>query len=123
MVLQMLQQDFVVDDHPGHRDPRKMLASRLELNVHMITASIQEHNALLGAVNQAQQRSLLTARHRLLIQLDQALSSSSPEQAFHDPPRQAAVGQPMERRADEFFHDLLVAEEQKTAGARRIPCP
>lgn len=53
MVLQMLQQDFVVDDHPGHRDPRKMLASRLEINVHLITASIQEHNALLGAVNQA----------------------------------------------------------------------
>jgi cell division protein FtsA len=53
MVLQMLQQDFVVDDHPGHRDPRKMLASRLEINVHMITASIQEHNALLGAVNLA----------------------------------------------------------------------
>jgi cell division protein FtsA len=53
MVLQMLQQDFVVDDHPGHRDPRKMLASRLEINVHMITASIQEHNALVGAVNLA----------------------------------------------------------------------
>ncbi|HEY2015276.1 MAG TPA: cell division protein FtsA [Bryobacteraceae bacterium] len=53
MVLQMLQQDFVVDDHPGHRDPRKMLASRLEINVHLITASIQEHNNLLGAVNQA----------------------------------------------------------------------
>jgi len=53
MVLQMLQQDFVVDDHPGHRDPRKMLASRLEINVHMITASIQEHNSLIGAVNQA----------------------------------------------------------------------
>ena len=38
MVLQMLPQDFVVDDHPGHRDPRKMLASRLEINVHLITA-------------------------------------------------------------------------------------
>jgi cell division protein FtsA len=53
MVLQLFPQDFVVDDHPGHRDPRKMLAERLEINVHLVTASIQEHNSLLGAVNQA----------------------------------------------------------------------
>ncbi len=53
MVLQMFPQDFVVDDHPGHRDPRKMLASRLEINVHLVTASVQEHTALVGAVNQA----------------------------------------------------------------------
>jgi cell division protein FtsA len=53
MILQMFPQDFVVDDHPGHRDPRKMLAARLEINVHLVTASIQEHNALIGAVNQS----------------------------------------------------------------------
>lgn len=53
MVLQMFPQDFVVDDHPGHRDPRKMLASRLEINVHLVTASVQEHTTLVGAVNQA----------------------------------------------------------------------
>src|SRR6478672_5244554 len=53
MVLQMFPQDFVVDDHPGHRDPRNMLASRLEINVHLVTGSTQEHNALVGAVNQA----------------------------------------------------------------------
>jgi cell division protein FtsA len=53
MVLQMFPQDFVVDDHPGHRDPRNMLASRLEINVHLVTASVQEHNSLVGAVNQA----------------------------------------------------------------------
>jgi cell division protein FtsA len=53
MVLQLFPQDFVVDDHPGHRDPRKMLAERLEINVHLVTASIQEHNSLVGAVNQA----------------------------------------------------------------------
>jgi len=53
MILQICHQDFVVDGHPGHRDPRKMLASRLELNVHLITASVQEHNTLIGAVNQA----------------------------------------------------------------------
>ena len=53
MLLQLFPQDFVVDDHPGHRDPRKMLAARLEINVHLITCSIQEHNSLVGAVNQA----------------------------------------------------------------------
>jgi len=53
MVLQLFPQDFVVDDHPGHRDPRKMTAARLELNVHLLTASAREHSALVGAVNQA----------------------------------------------------------------------
>lgn len=53
MVLQLFPQDFVVDDHPGHRDPRKMLGERLEINVHLVTASVQEHHSLVGAVNQA----------------------------------------------------------------------
>jgi cell division protein FtsA len=53
MVLQLFPQDFVVDDHPGHRDPRKMMATRLEINVHLVTASVQEHHALIGAVNHA----------------------------------------------------------------------
>jgi len=53
MVLQLFSQDFVVDDYPGHRDPRKMLASRLEINVHLVTSSVQEHNSLVGAVNAA----------------------------------------------------------------------
>src|SRR5207237_8541575 len=48
MVLQLFPQDFIVDEHPGHRDPRKMLASRLELNVHLITCSVMEHNTLVG---------------------------------------------------------------------------
>jgi cell division protein FtsA len=53
MLLQLFPQDFVVDDHPGHRNPRKMLAARLESNVHLITCSVLEHNSLVGAVNQA----------------------------------------------------------------------
>jgi cell division protein FtsA len=53
MLLQLFPQDFVVDEHPGHRDPRKMLAARLEANVHLVTVSLQQHNALVGAVNQA----------------------------------------------------------------------
>jgi len=52
-ILQMFPQDFVVDDHPGYRDPRKMLGYALEANVHVITASDTEHNALIGAINQA----------------------------------------------------------------------
>ena len=32
MLLQMFPQDFVVDGHPGHGDPRKMLASQLEID-------------------------------------------------------------------------------------------
>ena len=53
MMLQLFPQDFVVQDHPGHRDPRKMLASRLEIHIHLVTCSVQEHDSLIGAVNQA----------------------------------------------------------------------
>jgi cell division protein FtsA len=53
MILQLFPQDFVVDDHPGHRDPRKMMAFSLEANVHILTVSEKEHNRLVGAVNQA----------------------------------------------------------------------
>jgi cell division protein FtsA len=53
MLLQLFPQDFVVDEHPGHRDPRKMEAARLEINVHLVMASVQEHTALVTAVNQA----------------------------------------------------------------------
>jgi cell division protein FtsA len=56
MLLQLFPQDFVVDDHPGHRDPRTMEASRLEVNAHLVMTSVQEHNALVGAVNQAHLR-------------------------------------------------------------------
>jgi len=53
MLLQLFPQDFVADGHPGYRDPRKMMAALLEVNVHLITASEQEHGALVGAINQA----------------------------------------------------------------------
>ena len=45
----------MVDDHPGHRDPRRMMASRLEINVHLRDRlRAWKHAALVGAVNQAQ---------------------------------------------------------------------
>jgi cell division protein FtsA len=53
MVLQLLPQDFVVDDQPGFHDPRKMLASGIEANAHLITISTQEHTNLVGAINRA----------------------------------------------------------------------
>jgi cell division protein FtsA len=53
MILQLFPQDCVVDGHPGHRDPRNMMASQLELNVHLLIGAQQEHHSLVGAVNQA----------------------------------------------------------------------
>jgi cell division protein FtsA len=53
MILQVLPQDFVVDDHPGFHDPRQMLGSAIEANAHIVTASTQEHNTLVGAINRA----------------------------------------------------------------------
>ena len=53
MVLQLLPQDFVVDDQPGFHDPRNMMASIIEANAHLITISAQEHNNLVGAINRA----------------------------------------------------------------------
>lgn len=53
MVLQLLPQDFVVDDQPGFHDPRKMMASVVEANAHLVTISTQEHNNLIGAINRA----------------------------------------------------------------------
>lgn len=53
LILHLMTQDFVVDSHPGHRDPRKMVASRLEANIHLVTASEAEHQCLVAAANQA----------------------------------------------------------------------
>jgi cell division protein FtsA len=53
MILQVLPQDFVVDDHPGFHDPIKMVASSMEANVHMVTTSVLEHTNLVGAINRA----------------------------------------------------------------------
>jgi cell division protein FtsA len=53
MLLQLLPQDFVVDEHPGFHDPRHMIASSLEANVHLVTASVVEHTNLIGAINAA----------------------------------------------------------------------
>ncbi len=53
MLLHLFPQDFMVDGRTGHRNPRGMIGSHLEVYVHLVTASAQEHNAIVGAANQA----------------------------------------------------------------------
>ncbi|MEO5925196.1 MAG: cell division protein FtsA [Bryobacteraceae bacterium] len=53
MVLHALPQDFTLDGRPGFRKPIKSVCTRLEANVHLITASTQEHHALIDAAHLA----------------------------------------------------------------------
>lgn len=53
IVLQMFPQDFAVDGRAEYRNPRGAIGSRLESFVHLITATAQEHQCLVGAVNRA----------------------------------------------------------------------
>ncbi len=52
-VLQICPQDFTLDGRAGYRNPKGMLCARLEANVHVVTASMQDHQALVSAVHQA----------------------------------------------------------------------
>ena len=53
MILHALPQDFTLDGRPGFRKPIKNVCTRLEANVHLITTSIQEHNAVIAAAHLA----------------------------------------------------------------------
>ncbi len=53
LLLHIFPQDFVLDGRAGYRNPRRATAARLEANVHAITASSHEHEALVDAVHQA----------------------------------------------------------------------
>ena len=48
-----LPQDFVLDGRAGFRKPTRGVCSRLEANVHLVTASVQEHQALIAAAHLA----------------------------------------------------------------------
>ncbi len=52
-LLHLFPQDFTVDGRAGHRNPRGMIGSRLEVYVHVVTGSLQEHRNLVGAANEA----------------------------------------------------------------------
>jgi len=53
MILQVAPQDFLVDGRTEYWNPEGAWGSRLESFVHLITASAQEHHALVTALNQA----------------------------------------------------------------------
>jgi cell division protein FtsA len=53
MLLHVLPQDFILDGRAGYRKPNKGVCSRLESNVHVITGSMQEHQALVAAAHLA----------------------------------------------------------------------
>ena len=53
MILQILPQDFAVDDHPGYHDPRGIVGSVLEASAHLLTASVAEHTNVVTAINKA----------------------------------------------------------------------
>lgn len=52
-LLQVCPQDFIVDGRPGFRKPLSVKCSRLEANVRVITADIQDYEFLISAVHQA----------------------------------------------------------------------
>lgn len=53
MLLHMCLKDFSLDGRNGLRDPRGQSGAHLEAFVNLITFSTQEHDALVGAANQA----------------------------------------------------------------------
>jgi cell division protein FtsA len=53
MLLHVLPQDFILDGRAGFRKPQRSVCSRLEANVHVITTSYQEHQALIAAAHMA----------------------------------------------------------------------
>ena len=53
VILQVAPQDFTLDGRAGYRNPRGVVCARLEANVHVISTSIHEHQALVNAVHHA----------------------------------------------------------------------
>jgi cell division protein FtsA len=52
-VLQVCPQDFTVDGRAGYRNAKGIPCSRLEANVHVVTASMQEHDGIVAALHQS----------------------------------------------------------------------
>ena len=51
MLLHVLPQDFTLDGRAGYRKPQKGVCSRLEAQVHIVTASYQEQQSLISAIH------------------------------------------------------------------------
>jgi cell division protein FtsA len=52
-VLHLLPQEFILDDQAGVRDPAGMMGRRLEVNLHMVTASSSAAQTVVTAANRA----------------------------------------------------------------------
>jgi cell division protein FtsA len=52
-VLHLLPQEFILDDQTGVRDPAGMVGRRLEVNLHMVTASSSATQNIVTAANRA----------------------------------------------------------------------
>jgi cell division protein FtsA len=52
-ILHLLPQEFILDGQPGVHDPLGMMATRLEVRVHMVTASASATQNVITAVNRA----------------------------------------------------------------------
>jgi cell division protein FtsA len=52
-VLHLLPQEFILDDQPGVHDPLGMMAARLEVRVHLVTAATSAAQNVITAVNRA----------------------------------------------------------------------
>jgi cell division protein FtsA len=52
-IVHLLHQEFILDDQAGVRDPAGMMASRLEVNLHMVTASASATQNVVTSANRA----------------------------------------------------------------------
>src|SRR5690349_20623023 len=52
-ILHLLPQEFILDDQPGVHDPLGMMAARLEVRVHMVSAATSATQNVITAVNKA----------------------------------------------------------------------
>src|ERR1700741_5200502 len=52
-ILHLLPQEFILDDQQGVHDPLGMMAGRLEVRVHMVTAATSATQNVITAVNKA----------------------------------------------------------------------
>ena len=52
-ILHLLPQEFILDGQPGVQDPTGMMATRLEVRVHMVTAASSATQNVVTAVNRA----------------------------------------------------------------------
>jgi len=52
-ILHLLPQEFILDEQPGVQDPLGMMAARLEVRVHLVTAAASAAQNVITAVNKA----------------------------------------------------------------------